>query len=132
MKKSTAVLLASLVFILMAGMAIAAAHHGPENIMINEAAAKKPGVEFPHWKHQDMVPKCTTCHHTDKGLSASSPADVKVEKCSACHLDPKDPEMPSMRQMSMKKNPFHMKCIGCHREEAKGPTRCADCHKKAS
>ena len=32
--------------------------------------------------------------------------------------------------MSLKKNPFHMVCIDCHKEQAKGPTKCDDCHKK--
>ena len=32
--------------------------------------------------------------------------------------------------MSMKKNPFHMLCINCHKQEGEGPTSCNDCHVK--
>jgi hypothetical protein len=35
-----------------------------------------------------------------------------------------------MREMSLKKNPFHMVCIDCHKAETKGPTKCDDCHPK--
>ena len=57
-------------------------------------------------------------------------ANVEVKLCSACHLDPEKAETPSMRQMSLSKNPFHKLCIDCHKAEAKGPKTCNDCHKK--
>lgn len=107
---------------------IAFAHHGPESVTINAAASKQPGVVFPHAKHMTAVAKCETCHHTDKGLTKDTDKDVK--KCSACHLNPKDANVPNMADMSMSKNPFHVRCVGCHKAEKKGPTLCKDCHKK--
>jgi hypothetical protein len=39
--------------------------------------------------------------------------------------------MGTMAEMSMKTNPLHVTCLGCHKEEAKkGPTKCNECHVK--
>ena len=120
--------LASLVFCLVAALAFA--HHGPETITINAAAKKQPAVSFSHGKHSETyVKSCDTCHHTQKGLTAEKAKDTKVVKCTTCHLDPKG-DVPSMREMSLTKNPFHGRCIACHKERKKGPTVCKDCHVK--
>jgi hypothetical protein len=103
------------------------AHH-PDTTTIDAAAKKQPAVAFPHAKHVKVVKSCDTCHHTQKGLTAESKA--KVEKCSTCHLDPKDPKIPGMREASLTKNPFHINCVSCHKEQKKGPTACTGCHKK--
>ena len=100
----------------------------PASITIKAAAKKQPAVEFSHEKHATkLVKTCTTCHHTQKGLTADS--KTKVIKCSTCHLDPKG-KIPSMREMSLTKNPFHIACIKCHKLEKKGPVACAGCHVK--
>ena len=101
----------------------------PKEVKIGEAARKQPAVTFNHEQHATKLAKsCDTCHHKDKGLTAAS--EKKPEKCSVCHLDPKDPKVPSMREMSLTKNPMHERCIGCHKTEKKGPTVCTQCHKK--
>jgi hypothetical protein len=107
--------------------------HYPATLKIDEAAKKQPAVTFDHAKHGDtLVKSCDTCHHTQKGLTkAIAEANkVDIKKCSTCHLDPKESKIPSMREMSMTKNPFHIRCIGCHKDSKKGPTVCKDCHKK--
>lgn len=124
--KHRVTVLAILAVALLASFAMAAAHH-PDKVMIDAAAAKQPGVEFPHAKHVEVVESCDTCHHNQEGLTAEQ--DVEVEKCSACHLDPEG-DVPGMREMSLKKNPFHMACIDCHKERDKGPTKCNECHVK--
>ena len=111
-------------FVLVATIALAGP---PDMVKIDAAANKKPGVEFPHKAHMEMVESCDTCHHTNKGLTADSDLS-QVKACSECHLHPEG-DVPDMSQMSMKKNPFHMLCIDCHKTEAKGPTKCNDCHK---
>lgn len=117
----------STLLFLLAGASVAFAHHGPETIVIKAAQKKQAPVPFPHGKHTKLVKSCDTCHHTQKGLTAANDKDVK--KCSTCHLDPKG-NVPSMREMSATKNPFHIVCIDCHKAEKKGPTACTKCHVK--
>lgn len=131
-KKNSEIRLAWLLgtLLILMGVSIAYAHHGPIEITIDEAAKKQAPVVFPHGKHSaDLVDSCDTCHHMNKGLHADSDLSG-VKPCSECHLDPKGDDTPSMREMSPKKNPFHIVCVGCHKAEKKGPTRCTDCHKK--
>lgn len=117
--------------IVVVGTALLAfAHHGPEIITLDAAADKKSGVEFPHWAHQGVVTDCTTCHHTQENLTAENAEGVEVPTCASCHLDPEDEAVPSMREMSLKKNPMHAGCIDCHKTEDAGPTKCNDCHPK--
>lgn len=97
-------------------------------ITIDQAKAKQPGVAFDHSKHaNELVKACDVCHHTQKGLNKDSTG--KVDSCAVCHLDPKDPKAPSMREMSPTKNPYHIRCIACHKDQKKGPVSCTACHK---
>jgi hypothetical protein len=108
------------------------AHRGPETITINAAAKKQGPVKFAHGKHHSkLVKSCDTCHHTQKGLTEATATGTNVVKCTTCHLDPKSAKMPSMREASMTKNPFHIRCISCHRSAKKGPVVCTGCHVKA-
>ncbi len=99
----------------------------PATVTINAAAKKQPAVQFPHEKHLTRAKTCDTCHHMNKGMTKAT--EKNVQKCSACHLDPKAP-VPSMREMSMTKNPFHITCINCHKAGKKGPVVCTGCHVK--
>jgi hypothetical protein len=105
--------------------------HNPETLIIKAAQKKQPPVTFPHSQHSmKLVKSCDVCHHTQKGLTAEHATATNVIKCTVCHLDPKKPGMPGMREMSLTKNPFHIRCIGCHKEQKKGPVVCTGCHKK--
>ena len=65
--------------------------HDPGVTKIDAAAKKQLPVPFDHAKHGDkLVKSCDTCHHTHKGLTKAQADKVDVQKCSACHLDPKD------------------------------------------
>ena len=104
------------------------AHHGPAKITIDAAKAKQPAVTFDHAKHATtLVKSCDTCHHTQKGLKTDE--GTKVVKCTTCHLNAKG-NVPSMREASLTKNPFHIACITCHKEAKKGPATCTGCHVK--
>jgi len=119
------------VLMLMAFATVATAKKpadAPESITIDGAQKKQPAVVFPHKAHIDLGVTCETCHHTQKGMTKDSTDEVQT--CTSCHLNPTDAATPSMAEMSTKKNPFHMVCIDCHKEKAKGPTKCAECHKK--
>jgi len=99
----------------------------PEHITIDDCVNKKSAVEFPHAKHFEHL-KCSTCHHKQEDLSLET-AD-QAQPCSECHLKPEEASTPICSQMSPKKNPYHITCMGCHKEEAKGPTKCDECHPK--
>jgi c(7)-type cytochrome triheme protein len=66
----------------------------------------KPGaVTFNHKTHAAL--KCTDCHKDDKG--------GKIDGLGA----------------TMNKDKAHAACQACHKKMAKGPQKCAECHKKA-
>lgn len=109
------------------GVVAVAAVQIPETVTLDKAKNKQAPVVFTHKSHAEKY-ACSTCHHTQKELKAE--ANIQVIPCSQCHLDPEKPETPSMREMSLSKNPFHKLCIDCHKKEAKGPAKCAECHKK--
>lgn len=120
--KGKAVIIFTLFAMIIFSAAIVAIAHGgaPDVITIDKAQDKKPPVVFPHKAHVERT-DCTICHHTATGKD-----DAK--SCFECHG--KDPNAPDPSAMSAKKNPFHIMCKGCHKEEAKGPTKCGECHKK--
>lgn len=126
MRDKTLLLVCSLALVLTGAVALWA-HHGPDKVVLDAAGpkAKRAPVEFPHKLHIENVASCDTCHHDQKGLKAGP--DIKVAKCSSCHLDP-EPDVPGIREMGVRNNPFHISCVGCHREKSKGPTACNDCH----
>jgi len=104
--------------------------HYPTTLKIAAAAKKQPAVTFDHAKHGDKLAKnCGVCHHTQKTLTKEHTNTTDVKKCSGCHLDAKG-KVPSMREMSLTKNPFHIRCMACHKEQKKGPVACTGCHVK--
>lgn len=122
MKRKTLIVLTLFAMVLsMAALVAVASGDAPDVITIDKAQAKKPPVVFPHKVHSETN-DCTVCHHTAKGKDA-------VQSCFECHG--KDPNAPDPSAMSAKENPFHIKCRGCHKEQGKGPTKCADCHKES-
>ena len=117
-------------FVLFCFAATSAFAHYPGKVKVDVAAKKQPPVTFDHAKHGDtLVKSCDTCHHTEKGLTKAQTDKVDVKKCSECHLEPQG-KVPSMREMSLTKNPMHIRCVGCHKEQKKGPQACTACHKK--
>jgi hypothetical protein len=47
-------------------------------------------------------------------------------KCDDCHA-----KGVPQKQEPLGKDKAHGVCIECHKAQAKGPTKCAECHKKA-
>jgi hypothetical protein len=129
--------IAAVCLALTAGVALATtAKQAPEKITIDDCKAKKGAVEFPHAAHTKSVAACSTCHHTQADLKAGT--DVEVPTCASCHVSPEKAEVPKCAEMGATKNPFHITCIGCHKEEvakkadSKAPTKCDQCHPKAA
>jgi len=90
----------------------------PDIIVIDNVQAKKAAVPFPHNQHSEAF-ECVTCHHT-------SQEKEDIPGCFTCHGV--DPAIPDPTVSSKKENPFHIRCAGCHKEMAAGPTKCSGCH----
>ena len=116
------------VAMLLAGVATAA--EPPDSTTIDDCVVKKAAVEFPHATHFEVA-ECSTCHHTQEDLTADSVGGMEVKTCGTCHVEPEEATTPECSQMSLKKNPFHINCVNCHKEQAAGPTKCDECHPKA-
>jgi hypothetical protein len=94
----------------VASMAVAA--DPPDQVTITKTGDKKSEVTFPHSKHAESF-DCFKCHHASK-------AKEEIKGCLECHG--KDEEAPAP------KDAYHDQCRGCHKEQAKGPTKCKECH----
>jgi hypothetical protein len=74
----------------------------------------------------------------DKGISLpAKPGAVTFNhkthatlKCTQCHKDEKGGAIEGFGK-TQNKEKAHAACQECHKKEAKGPQKCADCHKKA-
>ena len=133
---------AALVVVGVVGLGVGAnvlakkASQAPASVEL-DCGPKQPAVKFDHATHVGRAASCTVCHHQDKGLKATDATEVKA--CRTCHK-PDDPMTDDQKKvgkyvctvMSTSDNAFHKNCIGCHKEKAKGPTKCAECHKKSS
>jgi hypothetical protein len=62
-----------------------------------------------------------TYNHAGKGHAAL--------KCTQCHKDEKGGKIEGFGA-TVNKDKAHATCHECHKKEAKGPQKCADCHKK--
>jgi predicted CXXCH cytochrome family protein len=63
---------------------------------------KNGKVTLSHKKHADAIGDCTKCHATKDGGKIAG----------------------------LNKDKAHALCQTCHKEGKKGPTKCAECHKK--
>ena len=121
MSRKISVILVALMVAFAFAATMAVAGDPPAKITIDQVANKKPGVTFDHAKHSGSI-DCLKCHHT------AASKDAVDKSCFECHG--KDPNAPDPTVSSSKDNPFHALCKACHKEQAKGPTMCADCHVK--
>ena len=80
-------------------------------------------ARFMHAKHARLVRDCAVCHHYRPKDSAAK----EINGCSACHQDAFDPRIPDRTGL---KAAYHLQCMDCHREMAKGPLSCTGCHDK--
>ena len=119
MTRKLAVIMIAVAVAVAFAASMAIAGDPPGTVTIDKVAAKKPGVTFDHATHSETI-DCLKCHH-----KAASKDDIKG--CFECHgTDPAATDPTS----SKKDNPFHALCKECHKAEAKGPTKCDECHPK--
>ena len=103
-----------------------AAKAPPKQVTLDKCKKKKPGVAFDHEAHSKKHKiKCDQCHKHKDGKK-------KKGKCSdaKCHAGKAADKKPGCAEASLKKNPYHIKCVGCHKKNKKGPKKCKECHKK--
>ena len=84
--------------------------------------ATQSEVKFSHKGHAKT--DCKVCHH--KGEAS--------QKCASagCHdsTDPKDKTSEKSFYKAYHDMKSEKSCMGCHKKEAKGPTKCPECHPK--
>lgn len=112
MTRKLAVIMIAVAVAVAFAASMAVAGDPPGQIMIEKGKDKKPAVSFDHVKHSGSI-DCFKCHHT-----ATAKEDIK--DCFSCHGA--DAAAPSV------KDAFHKTCKDCHKTEAKGPTKCKECH----
>jgi len=124
--------------VVMAVAVAALAAEMPAKITIKDCVATKTAVEFDHKAHVATGAACVKCHHTSEGLTAETVATATVPKCGSCHTKPEKAETPACSGKTMKDNPYHISCHGCHKEakaadaKSTAPTACTGCHPKAA
>ncbi|MEW6443139.1 MAG: cytochrome c3 family protein [bacterium] len=98
-------------------------------------AKKNENTKFSHKKHAtELQIACTDCHHEYQNGNNVWKEGDPVQKCEACHTVIKTGKAlkeapPEEKKLSLY-NAFHDNCTKCHKEEAKGPTKCQECHPK--
>ena len=88
---------------------------GPETIMLAEGS-KQGTITFGHKQHEDRI-DCMKCHHEMEDTKG------EAQSCHDCHN-------PQATDTFGAKKAFHLQCLGCHKQEAAGPTKCVGCHEK--
>ncbi|BCS89712.1 acidic tetraheme cytochrome c3 TmcA [Pseudodesulfovibrio sediminis] len=84
-------------------------------------------VAFAHDAHNEKaeIEDCVVCHHSQNDDGTQNLEDSSEgESCASCHaVERTDGGTPLMRA-------YHKQCIDCHKEKAKGPVACGECHAK--
>ena len=131
-----AVLTSAVIAMFSAGPSLAQSADPPEEITLESCGDTQASVTFPHKAHFENV-ECTTCHHSQEGLTLeAAQGGMAVETCSSCHVEPEEESTPNCAERGRTKNPFHIRCVGCHRESTaedetlSAPTKCTECHPK--
>lgn len=135
-RTSLAPLAAALLLLVAARPTLAQATDPPDELTLDACADTKSAVSFPHKAHFEAL-ECTTCHHTQEELTLEAArGGMEIETCASCHLEPEEADTPVCTEKSLKNNPFHISCVGCHKdalakdESLSVPTKCAQCHPK--
>jgi len=119
----------------LAGATVAYAQAPKGKIVMKDSATGVVTYDHPaHVKAADN--KCETCHHASKPEKA---ATAPQQACRTCHTKDAAAPMKTKRQAAFH-NPLAKAgtCIDCHAKliaagkSKTAPTKCTDCHKKAS
>lgn len=86
---------------------------------------RAPAV-FNHDEHNELagIEECSGCHHGGSEGVIDFDDSSEGTPCVDCHpVKAENGETPLMRA-------YHRQCIGCHKQEDKGPQACGSCHVK--
>ncbi|WP_353116900.1 acidic tetraheme cytochrome c3 TmcA [Nitratidesulfovibrio sp.] len=128
----TAILATALLFLLSPPVAMAPAqedmkHLAPEAL----APQSRPAARFVHDTHNEKakIDECGTCHHgtTEDGRRDATAPTSEGTPCADCH----SAHGGKTGKGTPLERAYHRQCMGCHREQGKGPTACGGCHTKA-
>jgi hypothetical protein len=107
----------------------------PEEITMDSKVYKthkKSLVTWGHTQHaEDFDLACSDCHHRFEGGENVWEEGDAVEKCEACHSDPKQPRGKGLSKGQKVGSHYwaiHDNCKGCHMEQGGGPVACNHCH----
>jgi hypothetical protein len=97
----------------------------PDTVTIKTEGAKMAPVTFSHEIHtKKLKTECSVCHHKVQNQK-------ELQACTACH-----PPKEAGGTTKVARDAFHKLCQTCHKENVakgvKAPTKCTECHKKAS
>ena len=118
--------------------AFSAQPQAPDEMVIHSQAwaeRKYEDTKLSHKKHAtDFQISCTDCHHVyQNGQNVWKEGDA-AQKCEVCHTVIKTgkalKDAPPEEQKLSLYNAFHNNCVNCHKEKAKGPAKCLECHPK--
>lgn len=109
------------------GFAVAA-KDPPTKLTIPKCGKKRKPVSFQHKKHVNKYKvACEHCHHLAKDPKRKKDA---FKPCAACHAGKSGGKKKwGCADKSLKTNPYHVQCRGCHAAKKKGPRGCSKCHK---
>ena len=130
-KRNIALMLLLGLLIVAAGLAFAQAPKPPATVTLAQGVALG-SVTFPHKAHVDGKVACTVCHHGAKAGKTPKP----FEACTDCHTKAGTPEVRKLQAAFHNPAATAGLCVDCHKKavasgDAKAPTKCTMCHKKA-
>ena len=92
--------------------------------LVNTYKDKYEPVRFMHAKHAASLDEnCAACHHY-RPADESKPETVPCRSCHKESFESKSTDRPGL------KGAYHLRCMGCHEKENKGPTDCQSCHQR--
>jgi hypothetical protein len=111
---------------------------GLDEILIESDAWPKKKYEptrLTHQKHAtEYKIECEDCHHIYRDGQNLWEEGQRVQLCAECHTFVGTGKAlrgasPEEKTRSLYKA-FHKNCMGCHKEQQKGPVKCLECHPK--
>lgn len=131
-----AILAAALLFLLLPPVPTAPAQDDMTHLAPDALAPhSRPAARFVHDTHNEKarIDECGTCHHgtTEDGRRDPAAPTSEGTPCADCHaVHGGGGGVGKTGKGTPLERAYHRQCMGCHREQGKGPTACGGCHTK--